>query len=166
MKKLVVTIPLVFSLVGLLGLAPAASAQAPPPPPPGAPGGNPGGPQGGPPPDVILKEVLSFTQAQMDALQNLLEGRAQAVQALQKQLPDAEKALADAVNATPPDPATVGAKFLAVAGIRKQIGQAENAFKTSFDNLLTVDQKSKVQAIRGLETSLTAGQVLHLLGAI
>ncbi len=167
-----------LSVLVLVGLASAATLSAqtlqlgpgfsgqmalagPGPAGPGGPGGP--GPQG-PPPDQVLKDVLGFTQAQLDSLQQLLQTRGTAIEALMKQLPAAEKALADAAGAATPDPTKVGSAFLAVQAIHKQIGQANEAFKTGFNNLLTADQQAKVAAIKALQASLTAGGVLGQMG--
>lgn len=165
----------ILSILVLVGLASASTlgAQLLPPGPallgqmapagPGGPGG-PGGPQQGPPPDQVLKDVLGFTQAQLDSLQQLLQTRGTAVEALVKQLPAAEKALGDAASASTPDPTKVGTAFLAVQAIHKQIDQVNETFKTGFNNLLTADQQAKVAAIKALQANLMAGGVLSQMG--
>lgn len=154
MTKYIATTALLF------GLSLSAAAQGPPG------GGPPPGPQQGPPPEAILHEVLGFTPEQLTALHGLLDTRRQAAEALQKQAAEAQKALADAANAANPDPANVGTKFLALLAIQKQGGKIEESFKNAFDGLLTSDQRSKVESIKGLEASLAAGQVLRQLGAM
>lgn len=136
-------------------------------PPPGGPppaGGGPGAP--GPSPETVLKEVLGFSDQQLTALQALNEARHQAAQALQQQIADAQRALAEAANAPSPNPTTVGTAFLAVRNLGKQFETIEANYKTGFDGLLTAAQKQKVADIKALQQALGAGEVLRRLGAI
>jgi Spy/CpxP family protein refolding chaperone len=162
MKKTLIVTCIVVALA-------AGSALAQPGPPPG--GGQPGGPAGpgagpqqGPAPDVVLKEVLGFTDEQLSALRGLLDTRRQAHDTLASQLADAEKALADAAKATNPDPTQLGTLLLKVNAVRQQVQQVDDAFKTAARKLLTPAQQQKIDDIVALEKSLGAAQLLHGLG--
>lgn len=149
-------------LAGLaLALALPLSAQ---PGPGGPPPGGPGGPGGGPPPEVVLKDALGLSDAQLTQLHTLLDARRQAGEALQQQMQAAQQALAEALNAATPDPATVGAKLLAVRAIEKQFQQVGEAVKTGFDAMLTAEQKTKVQGLQSLDLQMRALGALHGIG--
>jgi Spy/CpxP family protein refolding chaperone len=170
---------LVFVLIAGLGMTAAALAQGrpgppspppgqngppgPPPPPPNQPDG-PAGPQAGPPPEVVLKELLGFTDEQLARLKELAETRRQATEALQTQIAEAERALAEAMKAANPDPAQVGAKLLALDALRRQLGPIEEVFHQGLNALLTGEQKQKVEGILALQAQLQAGEALRRLG--
>lgn len=152
-------------------LATVAAAQGRPQPPPGPLPGNPGAPAGpggpqpqGPPPDVVLKEILGFTDAQLTQLHALLDTRRLAAEALQQQIGAAERALAEAMRAEHPDPAHLGDLLLAVDHLRTQMRQVDEAFRTGFDSLLTADQKAAIEEIHALQQKLLAGEILRGLG--
>jgi Spy/CpxP family protein refolding chaperone len=125
------------------------------PPPAGAPGGS---------PDDVLKEVLGLSDAQITQLHTLLDARRTANETLRTQIEAAQKALKDALDAATPDPTAVGNALLAVRNLEKQIQAANDAFRTSFEALLTADQKAKLEAIETLQKSLRAADALHRLG--
>jgi len=130
-----------------------------------------GGPQGGPgnagpqqaPPDQLLKDVLGFSQAQLDSLNQGLTARHQAVMALQPQIAEADKAFRDALNAATPDASAIGTAALRLQTLQKQMRTLDDQFRTFFDGLLTADQKTKVASIKALQQSLQLGQVLNQL---
>ena len=150
--------------LALLVAAPLA-AQVPPPmgPPPGA-----GAAQqpGAPPPDVALKAILGLSDTQMAQVQALEETRRTAMEALQRQIGDAQKALGTALQATPPDPATVGAALLKVDSLQKQVKPIADAFRTGFEALLTSAQRSQLDAIRHVDAALHAADALRPLGIL
>jgi Spy/CpxP family protein refolding chaperone len=136
--------------------------------PPGGPGGPPPGPgpnPQGPPPDVVLRELLGFSDAQLTALHTLGQARQQAVEALQPQIADAERALGEALKATTPDPLAVGTALLRLEGLRKQHQPIDEAFKTGFANLLTPEQKARVQAMKDVDAAIRGGEALRRIGA-
>jgi Spy/CpxP family protein refolding chaperone len=155
-------------IIALVISAPVLAQGGPQGPPPGGPGGQggPGQQMQGPPPDLVLKEALGFTDEQLTALRTLGETRRTAAEALQTQLMTAQRALGDALKAANPDPANIGTLFLRVDSLQKQFKAIDDAFKTGFSNLLTAQQKEKVTAIQAIEQQLKAAGALHQLGAI
>jgi len=156
---------LVLSLLAALAVATPVLAQGPPSGGPGGPGPG-GGPQAGPPPETVLKDVLGLSDDQITALKAALDTRRQAADTLIPQLRDAEKALADALKATSPDPTQLGTLLLNVQAIRTQLDQANETFKSAVTKLLAAAQQQKVTDILTLQKSLQAGQALQQLGVV
>lgn len=150
-------------LILALSLAVAAplAAQAPPgggPPPAGGPGGG--------PPDQVLADVLGFTEAQLAQLRTLAEARRASADSLRTQQMEAEKALGDALKASSPDAATVGAALLRVEGLRKQLASLDEGFRTSVAGLLTAEQKTKLESLRAAAAAVQAGEALRRAGLL
>jgi Spy/CpxP family protein refolding chaperone len=163
MKKLFLSL----LLAGALPLAAQHGPGGPPGPPPNAGPGGPGGPgPGAAPPELVLKDVLGLTDDQIAQIRNLAQARQQATQALITQLQTAQQALQTALSATTPDPAAVGTALLAVQSIQKQIEAAGDAFRTAVANLLTADQKAKVDQIKAIDAAVRAAGALHVLGLL
>jgi Spy/CpxP family protein refolding chaperone len=143
---------LALTLVASLPLAaqPAPGGPASGPPPAGGPGGP------GPNPEQVLKEYLGLSDAQLLQLRTLTDVRNQAAQLVQQHVVEAQKALGTALNATTPDPSTVGSALLALNAVQKQFGDVQRAFQTGFDGILTADQKTKLQGLSALDASLQA----------
>ncbi len=157
-------LPVLFACATLLITLPALS-QGPPPGGPGGPGGpGPGAMQpAGPPPDQILKEVLGFSDEQLMALHTLGETRRQAAETVARQIGDAQKALAEAMKATTPDPVTVGTLFIKIDGLQKQFRAIDETFKAGFSALLTADQRAKVDAARAADNQMKTADALKKL---
>lgn len=153
------------ALVAALATGLSLTALAQQGPGPGGPGG-PQGPQQGPPPDAVLKEALGFSDAQLQQLQTLLQARGTAMQALQTQIAEAEKAVQTALSATTPDPTAVGTAVIAVKNLRGKGAEIDTAFRGAFEALLTSDQKAKVEAAKGVQAALAIGETLRRLGAV
>ena len=158
-----------LALLGLLAWATPTLAQGPPPGGPGNQGGpggpgNPGGAMIPPPPELVLKEALGFSDMQLAAFQTLMRTRGETIQALQAQIAEAEKALMDAVHDTEPNPTNVGTLFLAVDALRNKVGDADGAFRTGFAALLTEEQKTRLQDMLNLQAAVQAGEALRRLG--
>jgi Spy/CpxP family protein refolding chaperone len=147
----------------IAGVAALVAAQGPPPPGPGGPGG-PGGPAMGPPPEAVIKAALALSDVQMQSLQGLLQTRQQAVAQLQPQIADAELALAEAIHATTPDPATIGQLTLQLEALRAQIRAADTTVADGFLALLNDEQKARLDQIHATEGALRAAAALHQIG--
>src|SRR5712691_90985 len=61
----------------------------------------------GPPPELILKDVLQLTDAQVGNIQQLAQARQQAIEPLAKQIAATQQALYAALEAPGADPAEV-----------------------------------------------------------
>lgn len=158
-----------FALIALVAALPLTAQMPPPgggPGGPGGPGGGPGGPpgMGQQPPDQVLKEALGLSADQMTSLQRILEERRTAGEALGTQIREAERAFGTLVTSSNPDPAEVGRQFLALEALRKQGATIQERFRSSFDGILTADQKAKVTALGALDGQLKGLGALHALG--
>lgn len=116
------------------------------------------------PPDQVLKEALGLSADQMTSLQRILEERRTAGEALGAQIREAERAFGTLVTSTNPDPAEVGRQFLALEALRKQGATIQERFRSSFDGILTADQKARVTALGALDGQLKGLGALHALG--
>jgi Spy/CpxP family protein refolding chaperone len=118
----------------------------------------------GPPPELILKEVLQLTDAQVGNIQQLAQTRQQAIEPLAKQVAATQQALYAALDAPGADAAAVGNLAIAIRDLQHQIAQHEQDYAQGFLALLTDPQRSQVQQIRGVEYALRAAAALHQLG--
>ena len=116
------------------------------------------------PPELILKEVLQLTDAQITTLQQLEQTRQQEVEPLIRQIVPAQQALQAALQQSNPDAAVVGQLVVTVDALQRQIAQHQQDFGNDFLAMLTDAQRSQVQQIRGIEAALRAAAALHQLG--
>ena len=140
---------LVLALI--LAIAAPVAAQMPSPP-------------GGPPPELVLKEVLGFNEGQLSALRDLERARADAAAPTQRQVEAQQQALSAALSAPLPDPGAVGALVISITSLQKQFAQVQAGFRDGFLALLSDEQKSRVGFIQGVEGALRAAGALHQIG--
>jgi Spy/CpxP family protein refolding chaperone len=140
-----------FILALVLVIAAPIAAQIPSPPK-------------GPPPELVLKDVLGLSDGQLAALRDFERARSDASGALQQQVEAQQQALSAALSAASPDPGAVGALVISITSLQKQFGQIQEGFRNGFLGLLSDEQKSRVGFIQGVETALRAAGALHQLG--
>lgn len=140
---------LILALV--LAIAAPIAAQAPPQP-------------DGPPPELVLKNVLDLSDEQVATLRDLERARSDAAGAIGQQLQARQQALSAALSAASPDPGAVGALVISINSLQKQFGEIQEGFRNGFLGLLTDGQKTKVGFIQGVETALRAAGALHQIG--
>ena len=140
-----------FVLALVLVIAAPIAAQVPPLP-------------GGPPPELILKEVLGLSDGQVATLRDLERARSGAAGAIQQQVEAQQQALSAALSAGSPDPGAVGALVISITSLQKQFGQIQEGFRNGFVGLLSDEQRSRVGFIQGVEAALRAAGALHQLG--
>ena len=116
------------------------------------------------PPELVLKDVLQLTDAQITTLQQLEQTRQQAVEPLMRQIGISQQALQAALQASVPDAAEVGKLVVALDALQRQIAQLQQDFGSSFLSMLTDAQRSQVQQALGIEKALRAAAALHQLG--
>ena len=116
------------------------------------------------PPELVLKDVLQLTDAQITTLQQLEQTRQQAVEPLMRQIVPAQQALQAALQQSNPDAAVVGQLVVTVDTLQRQIAQYQQDFGRGFLAMLTDAQRSQVQQIQGIEAALRAAAALHQLG--
>lgn len=140
MKRIL--IPIV--VIAMIATAAVAAPQRGPggPPSQNAQGPRPGG-QGcsGELPPALLAEFLDLTEAQIAQVQSFRETLRATVEPLQKTQRANQEQIRTAVEAG--DAAKAGALLVANHGIAQQIKAAHDAFRTSFESVLTSEQKAK-----------------------
>ncbi|MBP1598450.1 MAG: motif family protein [Acidobacteria bacterium] len=95
----------------------------------------------------VMSRFLQLTPEQAEGVRGLLEARRSVVEPLTQEIAAKEKELRDLIAAGT-DPASVGRTVIAIDGLRKQVGEAHQRFAASFQELLTPDQKTQLQAIQ------------------
>jgi len=98
------------------------------------------------------------------SVRDLAQARAGAADPFRRQLEDRQRALADALSLSTPDPGAVGALVISVNSLQKQFGQIEASFRNGFLGLLSDEQKSKLGFIQSVEAALRAAGALHQIG--
>ena len=116
------------------------------------------------PPELVLKDVLQLTDAQITTLQQLEQTRQQAVDPLMRQIGISQQALQAALQASAPDAAVVGQLVVTIDALQRQIAQHQQDFGRGFLAMLTDAQRSQVQQVHGIEGALRAAAALHQLG--
>ena len=121
-------------------------------------------PAGGPPPELVLKEVLGLSDGQLASLGDLERVRTDAAGALQRKVEAQQQALSAALSAPLPDPGAVGALVISITSLQKQFAQVQGGFRDGFLALLSDEQKARVGFIQGVDGALRAAGALHQIG--
>jgi Spy/CpxP family protein refolding chaperone len=123
-------------------------------PPPGPPGGQ------RPSPLTGLKNALGLTDAQVQAINSLVQNEKTRVQAIMTDIKQKRQALNSLLNATSPNPNDVGNAAIALNTSEKKLPPEQDYFISQLKMLLTGDQQQK------LDTLLTAngGRLLPFPG--
>ncbi|MDD5544613.1 MAG: hypothetical protein PHX83_15715 [Acidobacteriia bacterium] len=100
-----------------------------------------------PPPPVVVAAFLNLSEAQAAQFRDLLNEFQTSVSGLQEQLGGRQNQLQGMLNTPGADPASVGGLVLEIHAIELQVGQAVQSFQSHFFDLLTAEQKGKVQAV-------------------
>jgi len=95
----------------------------------------------------VLARYLQLTPDQAEGVTRLLQVRKTVVEPLTQEIAAKEKELRDLIAAGT-DLMSVGGAVIAIDGLRKQVGEAHRQFATSFQELLTPDQKGQLQAVQ------------------
>jgi Spy/CpxP family protein refolding chaperone len=154
--------PRFLSLLVLLGAlmipALASSQGRPHGGGPGGPGGpGPGGGGGGAITDArFLTRYLSLTAAQVTQLKTFLATLQTAEQAVRTSHTALCQQLRTDIDASTPDPATVGKDYLALVDSQSGIRTAITAFEASLSAVLTADQLTKFQTLIQTDDSTDA----------
>ena len=101
-----------------------------------------------PPPLRVVANILNLSDAQVGSWLQLLQARNAAVQPLQQQLQMKQQAIATLLQSGSPDPAVVGQLFLEVHAVELQIQGIVMQTNAQFEQLLTDDQRGRLQHIR------------------
>jgi uncharacterized membrane protein len=100
-----------------------------------------------PPAPALIAQFLGFSDSQTVQFLKLLQNLPANIGPLQQQAVAAQQSLEQLVNSDNPDPATIGARLLAMRAIQKQIQGALDSYHKLFAALLTSDQMQRVQAV-------------------
>jgi Spy/CpxP family protein refolding chaperone len=113
---------------------------------------------GRPSPLTALKNALTLTDAQVTAIQALLQTRDTRAQALRTEIGQKRTAVETLLNAATPNPTDVGNAAIALRASEKKLLAERDWFITELKKLLTGDQQLK------LDTLLATNPRLPLLG--
>jgi len=121
--------------------------------------------RGGPPPqgerqdpNEALKAALGLTDAQVSAVQSLMQTRQSRAQAIQSKIDQKRQAFETAINLASPNPSDVGNAAIALRATAKRMAGEREWFLTEFKRLLTTNQ------VQTLESLIAAGAPLPGLG--
>ena len=128
------TTTLAVCLFGLTAFTAGAQGPRQPPTSPGSP-----------PAVNAVKEALNLTDGQLTQLRQVQQNRIQANRQLMDQIAERQRTLAQTLLQTAPDAATVGNLLLDANKLRKQIQTNDETYRGMAANVLTADQKKKLQ---------------------
>jgi Spy/CpxP family protein refolding chaperone len=144
--------------VCLYGLTVFTAAAQGPRQPPASPGS--------PPAVNAVKDALNLTDGQLTQLRQVQQNRIQANRQLQDQIAERQRTLAQTLLQPAPDAATVGNLLLDANKLRKQIQANNETYRGTAANVLTADQKKKLQDLENalkLRTAIEQAMGLGLL---
>lgn len=134
---------------------------------PQAPGPGPGQPsQPQQAPVAEIKAYLSLSDAQVTQLQQLARTEADANRTRRQEIATKQQTLRDQLRAGSTDAATLGRLLLDAENIRRQIENAEKAYREQAVALLNAAQKTKLKALEdamALHDEIRQGMALNLL---
>jgi Spy/CpxP family protein refolding chaperone len=155
MKRSLFSISMLF-LVSLLSLKPIwAQAQEPA--------------QGPPRPDPrieVVRTYLGLSDEQFRSLLTLLRTRAETIEPLLRTLVEQERELARLLRSPDPEPAAIGSVVITIRGTRAQIEAAEDTFRNGFLDILTDEQKRKLDDLEEFIENQRAAPAFLSLGLI
>ena len=116
----------------------------------GIPGGvPPAGAERGqrPDPTTGLKNALNLTDAQVSAIQALMQTRQDRAKAIMQDVQAKQQSLDTLLNVTTPDPTAVGNAMIALRASEKQMQAERDWFITELKKLLTADQQQTLDKL-------------------
>jgi len=116
------------------------------------------------PPEVVLKQVLGLSDAQVAQMQGLESTRAGQTQEIARQIEEKRNALAGVLSADSPDSAATGALVVQIHGLEKQLAAVQQSFGIAFAQMLDADQKQRLEFVRSVGRALAGVQALERLG--
>jgi septal ring factor EnvC (AmiA/AmiB activator) len=102
-----------------------------------------------PPPIAIVANVLSLSDQQVHALADFLQARGDAVRPVAEQLQAKSSALAQQLQSSNPDPATVGQLLIEIKTIQDQIQRTIADSNKQLDDIFNADQRTRLDQLRG-----------------
>jgi Spy/CpxP family protein refolding chaperone len=108
-------------------------------------------------PLAALKNALNLTDAQVTAIQALLQTRETRAQALRTEIEQKRTALENLLNAATPNPTDVGNAAIALRASEKKLAAERDWFITELKKLLTGDQQQKLDTLLAANPRLLGG---------
>lgn len=121
-----------------------------------------------PDPVGIVAHVLDLSEDQITAWAEILHAREAAIQPLAQRAQAAQQQIGQALESSNPDAATVGRALIELKGLQIQIGAANAQAAKEFEQLLTPDQRDRLNAVRSAAQAcpiIPAFEATGLLGA-
>ena len=140
----------------LIALSLTAAAQTPPPP------GPPPGPQG---PD--LRVFLQLTQEQMDQIHRAQPALMEQINPLARTRGELQRSLDQEMQSGTPNPAVLGELMLKIRAVEKEIDTVRREHRARLGVMLTADQLSRLDPLRGanmLQNAAHQAISLNLIG--
>ena len=101
-----------------------------------------------PPPVMAVANVLQLSGDQIEAFVAMIGARDSAVAPLAAELQKRGQAIDQELQSPDADPATVGRLLLEARSLQKQIEEARRQAAAQFEEVLTPDQKDRLQHVR------------------
>ena len=98
-------------------------------------------------PSTALKNALNLTDAQVASVQSLMQTRQERAKAIFDEMQTKQQAVDTALNATSPDPSTVGNAMIALQATRKKLDAERDWFLGELKKLLTADQQATLDKL-------------------
>jgi len=100
-------------------------------------------------PLAIVAHVLSLSDEQVQALGEFLQARQEALRPAVQEVQAREQALAQQLQSAEPDPQAIGQLVIEIKRIQEQIQRAVAESDAALDEILTPDQRARLEQIRG-----------------
>ena len=101
-----------------------------------------------PEPIRVIAAVLELSDEQVQSFAGILRARNEVIQPLAQQAKEREVALERALAASTPDPGAVGQLMIEIRRIQQQVAMASGDANGQFDQLLTDEQRQRLEFIR------------------
>lgn len=122
-----------------------------------------GGPEG-PPPEAVLADVLELDQFQLESFVALVENLSASAEQIHHQAIEVETALGEELEKEAPDPTAVGELVLQILGLHREFDREHEEFRQSFLELLTEEQRFRIEEIHATERTIRGIEALHRFG--
>ena len=114
----------------------------------------------------VVRAYLRLSDEQFRSLLTLLRTRAETIEPMLRTLGEQERQLARLLREPSPEPAAIGSVVITIRGTRAQIEAAEDTFRNGFLDILTDEQKRKLDDLEGFIENQRAAPAFLSLGLI
>lgn len=120
-----------------------------------------------PPPEAkplqVLRAALNLTEEQVTDIRDLLQLRADAIDATSEQIQLLQAQMEEILQSDTPDPLEVGEIVLETRDLRKEISQHQEDFQSDFHLLLIPEQIQRIGHINRIDLANRAAEALRQL---